>query len=546
MPNRYDKSPAKRDYYRMSRGGIRIGGGGEENAFNSVMLKKPDGSWFDLSHHVNLTGNMGKLIPVMNMECYPGDRVKINNELLIRLQPMIAPAMQRLDAYVHSFFIPWRIIWEDFEKFLKGDAIAVPYLDLVGTTTVKGSLPDYMGVPPMFNDLNPVRVNALYFAAYQRTFFEYYRDQNLSAMTDNDKPWALNGNNATQIAMLLNLRNRAYNHDYFTSALPFTQKGTEATINFDFADVPVHANAGTLDPTGPFVAWDLTDPVIANAAMAAPVTPVGTIVATNPLFAKTSALSGTSFTVNDFRLALATQHWLERMAVGGTRLTEIIRAHFGVESSDARLDRPEYIGGMKTPIVISEVLQTSETADTPQGNMTGHGIAASYNDDEDSYFCEEHGCIISILSIMPVATYAQGLPKHMDWSARNDRNEWYWPQFANLGEQAIKVREVWSVNTTAEAQEETWGYTGRFNELRYIPSRIAGDFRDTLSHWSAARIFTEQPSLNEEFLTNVLADTAKMFAVTPTEELHELIINVLNKVTAFRLLPKYATPQLVG
>lgn len=546
------KQPARQNRtYQMSRGGIRIGGGGED-AFNTVELTRPDSSWFDLTHDFKFTGNMGNLIPVMQMECYPGDRVSISNELLIRLQPMVAPAMQRLDASVHTFFVPHRIIWEDFERFLKGDAVAVPYIDfnngdVVGTRMA--GLADYVGIP--YLDIpRSLRINALVFGAIQRIFFEYYRDQNLSVMTDNDKPVLTSGDNTAQKAMLNTIRKRAYNHDYFTSALPFTQKGTEALISFDFLDVPVLADPNFLTPVPPG-----TDAIFRTAGTtlgsATAVTGDLALAASDnpllaaPLYADTSAMTGTGFSINEFRLALATQHWLERMAVGGTRMTEIIKAHFGVSSSDQRLDRPEYIGGMKTPVIISEVLQTSETAGTPQGNMSGHGLAASFTENDDDYYCEEHGYIISLFSMMPLATYAQGVERHLDWNARNARDEWYWPQFANLGEQAIRAREIYA-NIDNILQDADWGYTARFNELRYIPNRIAGNFRDNLAHYSATRLFASAPSLNEAFLTDVLADIAKLFAVTPTESEHELIVHVLNKVKANRLLPKYATPKLVG
>lgn len=536
--------------YHMSRGGIRIGGG-NDNAFNSVELQRPDSSYFDLTHDFKFTANMGKLIPTMIMECYPGDSVKISNELLIRLQALVSPAMQRMDASIHTYFVPHRIIWEDFEKFLKGDTVTVPYIDFDNTDVtgaVMNGLADYIGVPAI-DAPRTLRVNALPFAAVQRIFFEYYRDQNLSTMTDNDKPFALTGSNNAQKAMLNTIRQRAYNHDYFTSALPFTQKGTEALISFDFQDVPVGIDPDFLTPVPPGTDVIARTSHTALGSATAVTSDTAIFDATDnigqALFANTAALTGTGFSINEFRLALATQHWLERMAVGGTRMTEIIKAHFGVSSSDERLQRPEYIGGMRTPIVISEVLQTSESGTTPQGNMAGHGIAASYNNDNDGYYCEEHGYIISLFSVMPLATYSDGLQRYLDWNARNLRDEWYWPQFANLGEQAIRLREVYA-NVDNVDQDDDWGYTARFNELRYIPNRIAGRFKDNLSHYSATRMFNSAPALNEAFLTDVLADIAKMFAVTPDETQHELIVHALNKVDAIRLLPKYATPKLVG
>lgn len=549
-----NKHRAGRDkHYTMSRGGIRMGGG-DDNAFNSVQLERPDSSYFDLSSSHTLTGNHGKIIPINTIECYPGDRMKLSNEILLRYQPMIAPAMQRSDAFIHHFFVPHRIVWEDFENFLKGEAVTLPYITFnsgdfqAGLGIVSGlgtGVHEYLGVPPLTSP-RTMRVNALPFAGIQRVFFEYYRDQNLSSMTDNDKPFALSGDNTgAQKTMLLTLRKRAYNHDYFTSALPFTQKGTEAVIAFDFDDVPVRFQQSDF-PTDFALAWDVTGDTSGVNPLGGVVTagvPTNEATIETLFFAKTSEITGAGFSINDFRLAMATQAWLERMAVGGTRYTEIIKAHFGVSSSDMRLDRPEYIGGMRTPVVISEVLQTSETNETPQGNMSGHGLAASFSDDDEEYYCEEHGYIISLLSVMPLARYTTGLRRDLDWTSRNERDEWYWPAFANLGEQAIKKREIYA---DTDAGDEDWGYTARFNELRYQPSKISGNIKTDLSPYTAARIFSGLPSLNEAFLTNVLDDVKKMFTVEPTDDIHELIIDVLNKVDAIRLLPKYATPAKLG
>lgn len=521
-----------------------------DNAFNTVEMTRPNGSWFDLTHNVKMTGNFGRLLPCMVMECYPGDKVKTSNELFIRTQPLVAPTMDRLDAFVHTFFVPHRITWEEgeFEKFMKGDAVTLPYLDIAdGPKT----LSDYLGYPEVTGP-NSIRARADLYAAYQRIFFEYYRDQNLSAMTDNDKPYALSGNNAAQAAMLKTIRKRAYKHDYFTSALPFTQKGTEAGITVSFTDVPVGVDPDLLTPIPPGTdaVYRMTGTALGSATTATTdqsIFQATSNIGAGALFAATSQLAGTVFTINDFRLALATQHWLERMAIGGTRYTEINRAHFGVSSSDKTLQRPEYIGGLKTPIVISEIQNTTGELGidgVPQGTLSGHGLAASYSD-SDSYFCEEHGWMISILSVMPQATYYQGVPRSLDWHARNTRDEWLWPEFATLGEQAIKQREIHADNNAVD-QEVDWGYTGRYNELRYIQNRLAGEFKTTLNYWSAARELLPNVSLSESFLTIDSTAMANMFGVSDLDTYHPLICHVLNKLSAFRLLPKFPTPELRG
>lgn len=540
----------QKNSYTMSRGGIMIGNEGD-NAFNSVELNRPGGSWFDLTHDVTGSCNFGNLIPCNTpIECYPGDKFKIDNELLIRTVAMTTPAMQRMDATIHNFFIPERILHREdvWDQFIRGEAITRPYIDIdtIDDAAI-GSIADYMGVPEM-TGVNTIRVLASVFCAYQRVFFEYYRNQNLSIISDNAKPYLTTGDNVAQKAMLLTMRKRAWAHDYFTSALPFTQKGSESQINVEFEDVGIRYNSGS--PLIDSIHWDV-QPELAGVPVGGP-TDIGVISEASTaglldnLYAQTSALSGTSFTINEFRLALATQHWLERMAVGGTRTTEIIKAHFGVTTSDQRLDRPEYIGGLKTPIVISEVLQTSESASTPQGNQAGHGMAASFSEQDDYYEVEEWGWIISIMSVIPKARYMNGLHRSLDWHARNTRDELYWPEFANLGEQAIKRREIFA-NDTPESQDTDWGYTGRYNELRGLPSRVCGELKEpggTLTMWTAARSFDTAPALNEDFITD-MQDVNRLFPVD-TDISDPLIFNALHKIQAYRLMPKFAVPELVG
>jgi len=236
--------------------------------------------------------------------------------------------------------------------------------------------------------------------------------------------------------------------------------------------------------------------------------------------------------MNDLRRAEALQKWLEANARGGTRYSEHIRHMFGVFSSDKRLQRPEYITGSTSPIVISEVLNTTGTADLPQGNMSGHGLGVTQGY-QGSYYCEEHGWIIGILSVMPKTAYQQGIPRMY---TRETPLDYAWTQFANIGEQEISQQELYGYTT----DPGTFGYLPRYSEYKYMPSRVAGDFQSTLDFWHMGRIFGNVPSLNQAFVE--CDPTFRIFAVE--DESDHLWCHHLNKVSAFRLLPKYGTPRL--
>lgn len=519
-----------------------------KNALNSVKVAAPSTNAFNLSHDVKLSCNMGLLIPVLALDVFPGDRIRIGCENVMRFAPMLAPVMHLINAYVEYFFSPNRLVWPNWEKFITngGDEPldsppsalpAHPYIfyakgvdDPSWCQWVKSGLLDYLGLPDPDECPLPTtseKIQCLPMAHYQKIYDDYYRDENLIDKVFDELSDGNNTNGGGSTNPLLQMRYRAWEPDYFTKALPFAQKGLPVDLPFNFDDVPAKVNenfsAGT-DLTG------VPDNVLLGAEF-----PVGDSVQTNELFAQTSLLSGSS-SINDLRLAYRLQEWLELNARGGTRYAELIRAHFGVQPEDARLQRPEYIVGVKTPVQISEVLNTTGTDDAPQGTMTGHGIA--YNrGNYGKYFVKEHGYIIGILSIMPKTGYQQGIPKH--FLRYTDPTEYPWPKFAQLGEQEIQNKEVMAFRGTVGA--ETFGYTPRYMEHKWQPNRACGDFRDTLDFWTMIRKFDPDlpPALNEQFVS---ADpTNRIFAVE--DGVDHIWGQLMHHIMAVRALPFYGTPS---
>jgi hypothetical protein len=249
-----------------------------------------------------------------------------------------------------------------------------------------------------------------------------------------------------------------------------------------------------------------------------------------------------STSINNLRRAIKLQEFLEALARGGSRYIELIKSIFGVTSSDKRLDRPEYITGVKAPVIISEVLNTTgqmidETkSGLPQGNMAGHGVSLM-DGQKGSYFCEEHGFIIGILSVMPKTAYQQGIERKFQ---KFDPLDYYWPQFANIGEQAVLNQEIYAYTNQDKAE---FGYLPRYTEYKYMSNRVAGEMRSTLNFWHLGRKFANLPTLSQQFLEVENEDVSRIFAVTDENEDH-LICHIVNKIRAIRPMPVYGTPHI--
>lgn len=503
------------------------------NIFNFVRAPRVGRSVFNLSYEKKFDCDLGQLIPIMCDEVVPGDFFNIENETVIRFNPLVAPIMHEVNVFVHYFFVAYRNLWNqktndlysetgNWEDFITGgddgdNADTIPLWSGTTATNTVGTLWDYLGFP-LVADCDGYLPIDLPRRSYYQVYDEFYRNENLQLTREFDDP--------TNDVIL----NRNWEKDYFTSSLPDMQKGTAVALPISGqAEIFTSESAETLDDNQVGVQ---TVPTSTSIVYSFDVTSGANRY---PAYADLS--SATTFDVSDLRLAFQIQRFMERNMRSGNRYTEFLKGHFNVHPRDERLMRPEFIGGSRQPVIISEVLQTeSSDATTPQGTLAGHGISVG-RQFCGRYHVKEFGLILGILSVMPRTLYQQGINRQ--W-LRETRYDFCFPEFVNLSEQAVETGELWVENADSSVSETLFGYQGRYNEMRFKPNMVCGNLRDTLDYWHISRQFSAAPVLNSSFIT---CSPRKDFLAVPSEP--AMIVSTANIIKAVRPIPIQPEPGLI-
>ena len=519
------------------------------------------------------TFNAGDLIPIYVDDALPGDTIQMDMASCIRMSTPIYPVMD--NAYIDTYFfsVPERLVWQHWKEFMGENTTSkweqeveyqMPQIKAPSGGWAKGTIADYMGIPTKIENLS---IRADYFRAYCLIWNEWFRDQNLKdpahVNLDDATVTGSNGSTYQTDAQLGGMPLKAAKFaDYFTTALPEPQKGPDVMLPIG-GNAPVVTGENNVKLTGNELNWLNTNgntPGLDDGKFHQIVTSkrsggnyntqayadgisggtTSNIVPAN-LWADLGLVN--AVTVNQLRQAFAVQRWYEKAARGGTRYTETILAHFGVTSPDSRMQRPEYLGGKRWRVNMDQVLQTSSTsAVSPQGNTAAYSLTCD-NSSLFTHSCTEHCIIMGLMVVRTDHTYQQGLAKKF---SRKSIFDFYWPSFANLGEQAILNKEIYAQGTAAD--DEVFGYQEAWADYRYSPSRVSGAFRSNyaqpLDAWHYADYYTKQPILSSDWIDETRANINRTIAVQ--DELEDQFIgDILFKAEWTRPMPIYSIPGLI-
>lgn len=533
-------------------------GSAQQHQFSEVPHADIQRSTFDRSHGLKTTFNAGELVPIYVDEALPGDTFSCNLTAFSRLATPIHPTMDNAFMDTHFFAVPVRLVWDDFEEFmgetktykaagsdrLDGTpdfSVAAPVPPTItagGSGEAEQSLSDYFGIP---TKVAALEFSALWHRAYTLVWNDWFRDENLQA------PKTLlttSGADATTYALL----NRGKKHDYFTSALPWPQKGADVTIPLG-TSAPI-TGIGARDQTFQTAATNVYQTDGTGTVSYASRKNASDDTATNSFYVeedpnnpgfpniRADLTDATAATINQLRLAFATQKFLEIQARGGSRYIEVIKNHFNVTSPDARLQRPEYLGGGSSPVNISPVAQTSSTdATTPQGNLSAIGTTVLSGHSFTKSFTE-HTIVIGMVSVRTDLTYQQGLNRMF---SRETIYDYYWPTLSTIGEQSVLNKEIYAQGTSAD--QDVFGFQERYSEYRYKPSSVTGKFRSnatgTLESWHYAQEYASLPLLGDSWIQVTDTNVQRTLAVASEPQ---FIFDSLFKLRCTRPMPVNSVP----
>ncbi len=567
--------------------------------FSKVGGLKPGLTAFNLSHNHLFDCNFGQLIPVACIETLPGDVFNMDADVVGRLTSALkSPILSQMDIVLEAFYCPTRLLMGrdanfptppgevNFEEFLSGgkdgshigsNSYPLPRLSSYDDNTLSasfrtGGVGDYLGV-----QVGTVLQNRDFplefpWRAYRWIWNEFYRDENLMDEVQVCKALDL-GDHYISLDDYDIILYRCWRKDYFTSALPFQQRGTSPAlpisgilpvnsvpsstlgyfsnpiVNFSGGNSSLKVGNIPLNSTGSSAMAGIL-PVDQTLGADKTITQIGGNLNFEGSIGTVNLANAATFDVNQIRTAFQVQKWLERNARGGVRYTEYLRSHFGIAPNDSRLQRPQFIGSTRSPWLVNEVLQTSETNSsvTPQGNQAGQAINLSRSN-LGKFRSYEYGYIMVLCSVVPKALYQQGIPR---WLSRKTNLDFYTPEFAHLSEQAVKNKEIYYTSDTSDVNEETFGFQPIWNEYRFIPSRVSGHMRTGASvysydYWHFGRYFNSKPSLNADFLKIGSSDSSRkeLMRVFAVQDENPFIINVGFNIKVLRPMPYLSEPGLI-